>query len=301
MSKIKVDKPTKRAKFFKKAIFLVGFVFTFFVVIFTIPCENVDATGLSDEEIAEARERLDILLEKTEELYILLEYKFQRGELPSSANIPSGEPYIREYIAYGANNSKEEVKKLQSFLNTHMGEALLVDGFYGNNTFQAVKRFQLKYASEILHPWGINEPTGFVYLTTQRKINALQRPYQYFPMPTLVPYSKTVSYDTAVTPVSNDFTEDTEKEIDEEDETEYIEEELRDIEEELEELVTDKELPEEETEEERANVFLWIVVALSFIGFIVIISYLFVFNKRKNKKEELIQSTKTKETKMEKK
>jgi hypothetical protein len=73
----------------------------------------------------------------------------------------------------GRNNDPEQVRRLQQFLNTEMGAGLPVTGFFGVLTDAAVKAFQKKYASAVLTPWDINEPTGYVYLTTKKKINEL--------------------------------------------------------------------------------------------------------------------------------
>lgn len=275
MSKTKVDKLTERAIFLGKKTIFALLIIIFSLTLFAFSCEDAEATELTEEEKIEARERLDVLLEKTEVLFLLLENKFKRGELPSSANIPTGEPYIKEYIALGANNKEEEVRKLQSFLNEHMNESLLVNGFYDNATFEAVKRFQLKYAEEILHPWGINYPTGFVYLTTQRKINALQKPDQYFPMPTnLVPYSKVIVYDDPVSTLEKEEEQEEDKEeVEIEDESSV-------------EVVDTEDTIIEKTEEEKRNVFLWIVIALSSVSFLVIIFYLFFFDNRKESKKK---------------
>lgn len=65
------------------------------------------------------------------------------------------------------------VRKLQEFLNTYEKETLAVDGVYGPQTMRAVIRFQEKYRTEILAPWGLSSGTGMVSLTTSAKMNAL--------------------------------------------------------------------------------------------------------------------------------
>ena len=82
-------------------------------------------------------------------------------------------PYLVKPIKYGANNDHLEVKKLQSFLNKYEGEQSKITGIYDESALKAVKRFQKKYASDILLPWNITVPTGFVYKTTIKKINAI--------------------------------------------------------------------------------------------------------------------------------
>ncbi|MBX4181388.1 hypothetical protein KW807_00815, partial [Candidatus Parcubacteria bacterium] len=47
------------------------------------------------------------------------------------------------------------------------------NGVFDQATKQAVEAFQLKYSSEVLAPWGISAPTGYVYITTLGKINQL--------------------------------------------------------------------------------------------------------------------------------
>lgn len=80
---------------------------------------------------------------------------------------------VTKPIAYGNENDIEIVKKIEEFLNTKEGNSLVVDGIYGLDDVSAVKKFQEKYALQILSPWGENLPTGIVYITTSAKINAV--------------------------------------------------------------------------------------------------------------------------------
>ncbi len=48
-----------------------------------------------------------------------------------------------------------------------------ITGYFGPLTLQAVKRFQRKYADEVLHPAGYTQPTGVVGPRTQQKLTEL--------------------------------------------------------------------------------------------------------------------------------
>jgi peptidoglycan hydrolase-like protein with peptidoglycan-binding domain len=43
-----------------------------------------------------------------------------------------------------------EVRKLQTFLNNYEGEKLSIDGKYKKTDYDAVKRFQSKYSTDVL-------------------------------------------------------------------------------------------------------------------------------------------------------
>ena len=79
---------------------------------------------------------------------------------------------LSEYLRFGRDNNLVEMKKLQSFLRTQ-GFDVAVSGFFDVTTFEAVKQFQEEYASDILAPWGVSVPTGYVFITTKHKINDL--------------------------------------------------------------------------------------------------------------------------------
>lgn len=107
------------------------------------------------------------------------------GEILGDFSGPTCEYYISTFLKQGANNPVNQVRKLQIFLNDYMGENLVVDGVYGNATFEAVKRFQIREADEVLLPWGIDEATGIVRETTMRRINNIMCPELNIPMPLL--------------------------------------------------------------------------------------------------------------------
>ena len=81
--------------------------------------------------------------------------------------------YLLEYIKLGSVNNPVEVEKLERFLNEFEGENLAVDGIYDQTDYEAVKRFQVKYREDILDPWNHDEATGYVYITTKKKINEI--------------------------------------------------------------------------------------------------------------------------------
>lgn len=71
------------------------------------------------------------------------------------------------------NNDVNQVKLWQAFLNADLGLNIPITGFFGQQTFEATKAFQKKYASEILTPWDIQDATGYFYKSTQYKANRL--------------------------------------------------------------------------------------------------------------------------------
>jgi peptidoglycan hydrolase-like protein with peptidoglycan-binding domain len=74
-------------------------------------------------------------------------------------------------IDYGlSTNVKEDVKKLETFLNTYEHEKLPVNGVYEKRDVEAVKRWQAKYRTYILDPMRLKQPTGTVYTLSQRQI-----------------------------------------------------------------------------------------------------------------------------------
>lgn len=82
--------------------------------------------------------------------------------------------YLLEYLKLGANNNPVEVYKLQIFLKNFEGFTdLRVTGFFDQTTFDAVSVFQKKYRQDVLEPWGDKVTTGYVYITTKKKVNEI--------------------------------------------------------------------------------------------------------------------------------
>jgi uncharacterized repeat protein (TIGR01451 family) len=82
--------------------------------------------------------------------------------------------YLTAFIRSNYKNDQQQVRRLQSVLRDFEGaKNIKLNGIYDVATLAAVHAFQIKYKSEILTPWGQTKSTGFVYLTTRKKINEI--------------------------------------------------------------------------------------------------------------------------------
>ncbi len=81
--------------------------------------------------------------------------------------------YLTAFIKFGNNNDVDQVKRLQHVLKMFEGAEIEETGEYDTATRDAVHSFQTKYADVILAPWNIKQSTGFVYLTTRKKVNEI--------------------------------------------------------------------------------------------------------------------------------
>lgn len=109
----------------------------------------------------------------------------------STTTVPTCGPILSSFLRIGRPNPTDQVKILQNFLNGELMLSLPVTGFFGPLTEKAVEAFQAKYFSDVLVPWvphglpGEHSVTGYVYKTTQWKINMISCPSLNLPMPTL--------------------------------------------------------------------------------------------------------------------
>jgi titin len=87
-------------------------------------------------------------------------------------------PIITRYLKRGASNDKGNMTRLQDFLRDD--EKLLTvasNGVFGPSTYNAVIKFQQKYSYDTLLPWKLTKGSGWVYMSTTKKINDLYCSY----------------------------------------------------------------------------------------------------------------------------
>ena len=91
----------------------------------------------------------------------------------TSATPSSCDKYLTSFIKTGQANSVEQVFRLQFVLKNLEGMPIAITGQYDAATLAAVHTFQEKYGTDVLSPWGMDHSTGFVYLTTRKKVNEI--------------------------------------------------------------------------------------------------------------------------------
>ena len=82
-------------------------------------------------------------------------------------------PLITSYMQFGANNNGAQVALLQAFLKNSQGFSVDVTGLFDQKTLAAVRAFQTKYLADTMGPWGATQSSGYVYITTSKKINEI--------------------------------------------------------------------------------------------------------------------------------
>lgn len=90
-----------------------------------------------------------------------------------AASCSADKHLLTSNLGMGKSNSVEQVKLLQQFLNQELGANLPISGAFGDMTLASVKAFQAAHTADVLTPWGITDPTGYVGVTTRRMIDIL--------------------------------------------------------------------------------------------------------------------------------
>ncbi len=81
--------------------------------------------------------------------------------------------FLTDFLKFGANNNTEQVNRLQMFFKEFEGMDVAQTGIFDAATLSAVHAFQAKYMGDVMGPWGASRTTGYVYLTTRKKVNEL--------------------------------------------------------------------------------------------------------------------------------
>lgn len=82
--------------------------------------------------------------------------------------------YLSHTISPRIKNDRNEVTRLQIFLNSYMNLSLKIDGTYDRDDIQALMQFQAMHGDEILAPYNLRSATGIVSETTRGVINRIQ-------------------------------------------------------------------------------------------------------------------------------
>jgi len=145
------------------------------VLFFLITAPSV--YGMTEMEI---RRELDDIRERLETLLEDVKYFVEEGYVKATfPRIPDDFRFrthmrFRDYLI--------DVKYMQIILNASPDTRLIDHGVgspgnevnrFGNLTKNALKKFQAKYAEEILYPWGITQPTGIAEIQTLKKLNKI--------------------------------------------------------------------------------------------------------------------------------
>jgi peptidoglycan hydrolase-like protein with peptidoglycan-binding domain len=96
------------------------------------------------------------------------------SSLPStllSSSSSSKKITTTEILSFGSKGIDVEVLQVFLFNNGYL--LAEPNGNFGPATEKAVKRFQSKYADELLTPQGFKNPTGMVGEATRKKINEM--------------------------------------------------------------------------------------------------------------------------------
>ncbi len=129
---------------------------------------------ISEMTAAEIKAKIDEITAAIKTLQALLAQAEAKSAIEG---IPAGFTFEKNLKF---NDVSTDVKYLQIVLNSDTRTRLAVSGvgspghetnYFGPLTKKAVIKFQDKYASEILAPWGLTEGTGFVGKTTRAKLN----------------------------------------------------------------------------------------------------------------------------------
>jgi ABC-type transport system substrate-binding protein len=117
--------------------------------------------------------------EKAEELLTSARFlKNDKGERTKIIKKTSSFQFKSRLKIGSTGKEVEELQKCLAGMGSEIYPEGTISGYFGNKTKTAVIRFQEKYKSEILDPWGFAAGTGIVGETTREKLNEICFPSQ---------------------------------------------------------------------------------------------------------------------------
>jgi len=136
----------------------------------------VDLPGVNDLPVNNQPNETDELTQLLAKIALLEKQiallKVQLAQAVNNANSSVVSGGIESNLKQG--DTGEQVRLLQTWLakDTAIYPQGLVTGYFGPLTKAAVIKFQEKYATDVLAPWGLSAGTGFVGATTRAKLNS---------------------------------------------------------------------------------------------------------------------------------
>ena len=141
---------------------------------FAVHGQSNDFSNFSNAEILQLISQLQQILAQNSG-----QYQNSSAQAASSVYVSSGCSYtFTRDLTVGSSGS--DVKKLQEFLNSDSSTLVAISGagsknqetnYFGPATKSAVAKFQNKYASEVLAPYGLTSGTGYFGPSTRSKAN----------------------------------------------------------------------------------------------------------------------------------
>jgi hypothetical protein len=98
-------------------------------------------------------------------------------EKESIVNVCTSSITLSGPVRLGWKNNRNDVLTIERFLNTYENAKLPENGIYERRDYNAVIRWQNKYAKDVLAPAGLNKATGHVHtlsLNKMREIDSAQ-------------------------------------------------------------------------------------------------------------------------------
>lgn len=127
---------------------------------------------LQDQEVVEAIPETAVSTSGSTDTTAARENLMKTEDTAQLGNLSICDGWFTGPIAFWGKNDAQQVRYLESFL-VSQGSTAIADGEYSSTEFEAVKEFQETHRADILDPWKIATPTGYVFTTTIKKMKEI--------------------------------------------------------------------------------------------------------------------------------